>query len=956
MKIQLHTNLLILLCFSPLAMMAQTFNSLQTTLPALANSVIAMGDADNDGDLDAYLSGVNNQDITVGGLYIYNEGQYELVSSSNLPAVSNGSARWADYNNDSFLDLLIQGFNTESEGYTKVHINNGDNTFTALEQDLPPMYLGEVAMVDINNDNLIDISLTGIETETWTFVTKLFINNGDNSVTELINPITIPGMNFGRIKWADYNDDNFNDFVLSGYNTTDGEFFTHIYTNNSDNTFTKSNINLQQCWLGDTEWGDYNNDGHIDLVISGAGGTSGAERFTEIYKNNGDSTFTNIDTNIPGVSHSSIEWADFNMDGNLDLFITGSSATPGAGSYVYHIFNNMGEDNFTQSNTAILSASYYGDAAVGDINNDGKPDVVVTGLNENNNKATSVFLNTTTDSLTFTETSTVVDNFFYPSTDWGDYDNDGNLDLIISGAIDTTGDYSPNESAVRLYKNNNGVLSEISTPTITNVHLGFVKFIDIDNDGDLDLLVSGQNYSDLTSYFFTVYENVNNTFVTKQQLEGVILGSIDFGDYDNDGDLDLLVTGGYQASTGASSLTRIYTNTDGTFADASAGFIGLQNGNAQFGDLDNDDDLDILVMGLDENYSPTLKTYFNTNAIFTEQQNLPGLYYGSFALGDFDNDDDIDFSVIGDDINGDYKAKIYSNTNGTFTEFTTLAGMDVSSGTTPIAWGDYDNDGDLDLVVSGSDVNYNDVTILYKNENNVFTQTDEGLTNLGGGTSLFWADYDNDNDLDILISGFFDDANYASKTVLHTNTTPTANLKPIAPTNLSSVINPNNSITFIWDNGTDDHTPENGLYYWLTIGTTQNGQEVASYKVHGNSWTLNNLTASNYYWSVQSVDTSFILSDKAEEGTLSTTAFEVKNPSFKMFPNPSVNKQVNITFDFLKHTNTSIAIYDISGQIVYESFLENTNNILNLSSLASGVYVIKLASNQFQTIKKLILR
>lgn len=955
MKTYLHSLFFLLLYLCPFVITAQTFDALQTKLPNLANSVTVMADVDNDGDLDVYLSGINDENTTVGGLYIYNEGQYEFVSSSNLPPVSNGSARWADYNSDGFIDILIQGYDAESSGYTKLYINNGEGAFTALEQNLPPMYLGEVAMVDINNDNLLDISLTGVETNTWTFVTKLFINNGDESVTELTNPTTIPGMNFGRIKWADYNNDNFNDFVLSGYNTTESEYFTHIYTNNTDNTFTKSNIALNQCWLGDTEWADYNNDGNIDLIISGTGGASGAERFTDIYKNNGDGTFSNINANLPGVSHSSIEWADFNMDGNLDLFITGSITTPGEGNYVYHIFNNMGDDTFTQSNTAILSASYYGDATVGDINDDGKPDVFITGLNENNNKATSVFLNTTAISTVFVETDTILDNFFYPSTDWGDYDNDGNIDLVISGAIDTTGDNSPNESAVRIYKNNNGVLSEMNTPNITNVHLGFVKFIDIDNDGDLDLLVSGQNYTDITSYDFTVYENINNSFIAKQQLEGVILGSIDFGDYDNDGDLDLLVTGGYQMFAGASSLTRIYNNINGTFTDANMGFIGLQNGNAQFGDFDNDGDLDILVMGIDENSTATLKTYFNTEGIFIEQQVLPGIYYGSFAIGDFDNDKDLDFAIIGDDNNGDYTGKIYSNTNGVFSEFTNIVGMDVSSGTTPIAWGDYDNDGDLDLVVSASDENYDSLTMLYNNENNIFTPTNEGLKNLGAGTSLFWADYDNDNDLDLLISGFFDDANYTSQTVLHTNTTPLLNVKPNAPTNLSSVSNIDNSITFSWDNGTDDYTPENGLYYWITVGTSQNQQDVASYKVHGNSWTINNLTASNYFWTVQSVDTSFVLSDKAEEQTLSTSTFETKNLSFKMFPNPSADKQVQFSLDSSKEINVSLEIFTISGQKVYQETLNTTKTTLNLSTLSSGVYVVKLTSNQLQKVVKLVL-
>lgn len=303
------------------------------------------------------------------------------------------------------------------------------------------------------------------------------------------------------------------------------------------------------------------------------------------------------------------------------------------------------------------------------------------------------------DAQVFVEETTTLDDYFFPSMHWADYDNDGDKDLVISGGIDTTNDYSADTSSIKIYNNNNGVLTALNTPDIYGLHLGFVKFIDIDNDNDLDLITAGQNYTDITNYFFTIYENINGNFTVKQQLEGGVYSSLDFGDYDNDGDLDLLVTGAYQVTSGPTVKTRIYNNDNGVFTNSNINLEGVQNGSAQFGDFDLDGDLDLLIMGQNENYTYILKTLINNNAVFTAGQDLPGMYYGWFAFGDYDNDGDLDFAVMGDDTNDDYAAKIYTNSLGSFSELATLNGIDNSSGTNPIAWGDYDNDGDLDLVI-----------------------------------------------------------------------------------------------------------------------------------------------------------------------------------------------------------------------------------------------------------------
>jgi len=425
-----HITLIIIL-FVGLINYAQSFQNIDFSLPNLNSSATAFGDVDNDGDLDLFISGSNASSALEGGLYIYDNDSYTLSTTTNLPLVSYGSVRFGDINNDGNLDILISGFDVNYTGLTDVFINNADGTFTALNAGLPPTYLSEVAFADFDNDGNLDIAIVGSETNTYTDITKLFRNNGDNTFTELTN-VVLPGMSLGRIKFADYNNDGFQDFVLNGFGDGDQDvatansYYTQIYTNNQDLTFTKSSIGLEGLWIGDIEWADYNSDGFQDLVISGTGGNTGAEKMTKIYKNNGDSTFTDINAGLLGTSHNSIEWADFDNDDDLDLLITGAYTIDGSSSdgFIASIYLNDGEDVFSLSDITSLTSSHYGDVATGDFDNDGKIDIIITGFDENDQPATNVYQNTTILGL---NTIVILDKItIYPNPS---YDRIINIDL-----------------------------------------------------------------------------------------------------------------------------------------------------------------------------------------------------------------------------------------------------------------------------------------------------------------------------------------------------------------------------------------------------------------------------------------------------------------------------------------------------------------------------------------------
>jgi len=205
-----------------------------------------------------------------------------------------------------------------------------------------------------------------------------------------------------------------------------------------------------------------------------------------------------------------------------------------------------------------------------------------------------------------------------------------------------------------------------------------------------------------------------------------------------------------------------------------------------------------------------------------------------------------------------------ATTSQTFTDIDSgLTGLQYGS----VAWGDYDNDGDLDILLTGLTTS-GSVSKIYRNDSGVFTDINAGLTGVYV-SSVSWGDYDNDGDLDILLTGYTGSERIS---MIYRNNSGVPNTKPLAPSNLSAVQAENN-LTFSWDKATDAETSQNGLSYNLYIGTTPltgnkkspmsnitNGyKKIVSLGNTGskNSYTIKNLPEGAYYWSVQAVDHAF---------------------------------------------------------------------------------------------------
>jgi hypothetical protein len=337
--------------------------------------MLTWGDYDGDGDLDLITGGLTPNEVTQTDLYQNEgEGEFSVVENTGIPDLSNGYFDFADYDNDGDDDLLAMGFG-ENESKSAVFISNGDGTFTNANAGIiDKVYLGTCNWTDYDGDGDLDIFITGFldDFENTTYVSELYNNDGSGNFTHIDNT-GIQGVSYSRSVWADLDNDGDLDLYLQGLAWTGETDRATIYENNGDDTFSPI-IEFLPVWLGDAAWIDYDNDGDWDLMYSGFNTNSGT-RVTFLYKNT-DLEFTQVADNIVGVSQTALTWADYDQDGDLDLFIDGWKN--GDEILVAYIYENQGDDVFVQSDYEFIG-NWFGDAEWADYDNDGDPDLVYLG-------------------------------------------------------------------------------------------------------------------------------------------------------------------------------------------------------------------------------------------------------------------------------------------------------------------------------------------------------------------------------------------------------------------------------------------------------------------------------------------------------------------------------------------------------------------------------------------------
>jgi hypothetical protein len=320
----------------------------------------------------------------------------------------------------------------------------------------------------------------------------------------------------GKTEWIDLDNDNDLDLLITG---SDGSQTNTLVYENTTGTFSLRATNLPA--ISTFASGDYDADGDMDILAS-----NWNNPFTKIYRNDGGFVFTES-ASFGALSTRSISWLDIDNDEDLDIFLIGNISSP-------RLFENtgVGFSELDHNLPACLSCN----AGVADINGDGKFDLVITG------EATYLYLNEGNNAFT-------LDTFndFKPAVQSaaGDFDSDGDVDILLVGLLNNT-------PFTVVYENRNNRFVELNSPGLTP-RIGYYPaglfWFDHNSDGKTDLFISGQ--SDLTNVFSntaSVFKNDGGAFTNIWDAylsTDRVVGSYDAGDFDNDGSIDLGFQGSY---------------------------------------------------------------------------------------------------------------------------------------------------------------------------------------------------------------------------------------------------------------------------------------------------------------------------------------------------------------------------------------------------------------------------
>ena len=389
------------------------------------------------------------------------------------------------------------------------------------------------------------------------------------------SPFTIPPILLSTdttecqaVAWGDYNGDGWDDLYISrGVESTGATATNFLYLNQSGTLVSQSMNGLTTLndLSGSASWGDYNNDGYLDLYVAVVAPMSGKNN--NLFMNDGAGAFIDKtgSADVGDISNDAedsgyVGWGDYNNDGWLDMFVDNGKVFL---EYPLKEINSFYENNagvFTKKSASEIGNIVGTDDAYKtfrsgftwcDYNNDGYSDIFNgSGYGSNNrmwkNDNGSGFINTFDFTQDLTSTRGICA---------GDFDNDGDFDFYLTSIID--GDRGVNF----LYENR-------STPTLDSLYIwpadkgeivtnvnwsNSAIWSDFDNDGDLDLFVSNwgdADSGDVSHYFensgypdynFSTQPGIIDTLNPKNGTNKGAGRGVASADFDHDGDLDLAV-------------------------------------------------------------------------------------------------------------------------------------------------------------------------------------------------------------------------------------------------------------------------------------------------------------------------------------------------------------------------------------------------------------------------------
>jgi len=425
--------------------------------------------------------------------------------------------------------------------FVQVPASTSGITWTHTAGLSPEKYLPEstgagCAFLDYDNDGWMDIYLVNsgkcdIFTPAQALRNALYRNNRDGTFTDVTENAGVAGGGYGMgAAVGDYNGDGFPDLYVTQYGRS------ILYRNNGDGTFTDVTEQAGVAapgWASSAVWFDYDNDGRLDLFVArfvdfdkskhhncsapNIAALKGLNEYcyprvytpmaSRLFHNNGDGTFTDVSQKTGIADNPGKSWGvvatDINNDGWMDLFVANDTVAN-------FLFMNRGGKRFEEVGfTAGVAFGEGGKARSGmgvdsaDLNQDGWMDLFVSDLNH---EFFGLYQNRHDETFDDIAAPSGIANATKLMSGWGlkffDYDNDGDLDLIIANGhpddlIEKIYDNVKYREPLLLFHNSGNGLKNVSAqsgPAFANPISGRGLAIgDFNNDGAIDVLISCNN-------------------------------------------------------------------------------------------------------------------------------------------------------------------------------------------------------------------------------------------------------------------------------------------------------------------------------------------------------------------------------------------------------------------------------------------------------------------------------
>lgn len=570
---------------------------------------LSTGDVNGDGKLDVVLANncTNNNDCSSGSATVLlgnGDGTFQTATTYNSGGQGTQSVAVGDVNGDGKLDIVLANNcadNNCSNGSVSILLGNGDATFqSAVSFSSGGVYATSVALTDLNADGKVDL-LVANQTDSngnWSdgSMAGVLVGNGDGTFQAAVAYASGDFSSRGIVA-TDVNGDGKLDVVMAedcvdNYNCVSGA--ASVFLGKGDGTLLAGlNYNPGAWYSISVAAADVNGDGKVDLLLadqcnSNSNCTNGA---ASVLLGNGDGTFQPaVDYSLDGQDSTAIAVADVNGDGFPDLIIGNQCQNNNdCSSGSVSVMQGNGDGTFQAATDYSSGGRYVYSIAVGDVNGDGKPDIVLGNECADGscaNGSISVLLNN--GDGTFSAPATFASGGLYAfSVSVADLNGDGKADIVVANQCSDNNCTAGNTGV--LLSNGDGTFQPVVTYPSGGLYSYASAIGDINGDGKPDLVIASQctNQNCTNGVLGTLLGNGDGTFQSALANSTPVLGglqSIVLGDFNGDHKLDVAAAVGNVLLLG---------NGDGTFQTPIT--LGGRGQGIAAGDFNGDGRPDIAV-------------------------------------------------------------------------------------------------------------------------------------------------------------------------------------------------------------------------------------------------------------------------------------------------------------------------------------------------------------------------